>query len=867
MSMQNDSPWIVMKFGGTSVSSAQCWSTICAQARLNLADGKRVMIVVSALSGTTNLLTRLTEGPAKEESDGLMTQLREKHLHLYAALGLKPSTGFENYWNDLQELLPAPGSVLKPVQRALLLAHGELLSSLIGSEALTAAQLAPVWQDARNLLEAEQGFMELGSTERESGSDVLAARCGDHADPALEQRLAEQGDLHITQGFIVAGPDGVTCLLGRGGSDTSAAYLAARLQAAALEIWTDVSGIFSADPRVVPEARLLNRLSYSEAQELASMGARVLHPPSVQPARRHGIPINIKDTNRPNEPGTRIAKRTERDEARVKGVVSRADITLISMENPAMWRQAGFLADAFAVFKRHNFSVDLISTSESTVTVSLDPQVAAHSDEQRMSDFLEDLTGLCKVKLHSACVSISLVGNSIRTILGRLSAALDVFQDRHVHMVTQSANDLNLTLVVDPEHAVSLVRKLHQLLIASQADNRPDLGPSWIELTRLHTKVDLPKPWWKGKADQLQQLMENRESAYVYDLDTTRRAARRLLELDSVSRVLYSVKANDHAQLLRVIAQEGLGFECVSMFEVRHVLATIQGIEAKDILFTPNFAARHEYEAALQLGVRLTVDNYWALQQWPELFAGQDIFLRLDLDTGYGHHKKVITSGADSKFGISLEHIPDVLSLLKTYGIRVLGLHAHTGSGVHNVDAWGEQLRRFLEVLPEFPDVQVLDLGGGLDVPDRVDQAGMDLGRLDELLLKTMAGQDVELWLEPGRYLVAASGVLLSRVTQLKTKGHYHYLGVSTGMNSLIRPALYGAYHDIVNLSRLNEPADRHYRVVGPICESGDVLGESRFLPQSAEGDIILIANTGAYGRVMSSHYNRRAPAEECILE
>ncbi len=857
MNMQNDSPWIVMKFGGTSVSSADCWSTICEQARLNLAGGKRVMVVVSALSGTTNLLTRLTEGPGTGEFDRIMSELREKHLQLYDALGLAPSTGFENSWNGMREVLPVPGSELKPAQKALLLAQGELLSSLIGSEVLTAAQLAPVWQDARNLLEIEHG----------SDSDVLAARCGDHADPALEQRLAEQGNLHITQGFIAAGPDGVTCLLGRGGSDTSAAYLAARLQAGALEIWTDVPGIFSADPRVVPEARLLNRLSYSEAQELASMGARVLHPPSVQPARRHGIPINIKDTNRPGEPGTRIGMRMERDEARVKGVVSRADITLISMENPAMWRQAGFLADAFAVFKRHGFSVDLISTSESTVTVSLDPQLTAHSDEIRMSAFLEDLTGLCKVKMHSACVSISLVGNSIRTILGRLSAALDVFQDRHVHMVTQSANDLNLTLVVDPEHAVSLVRKLHQLLIASQADNRPDLGPSWIELTRLKTPADFPEPWWKSKADQLQLLMKGRESAYVYDLETTRRAARRLLELGSVSRVLYSVKANDHAELLRAIAQEGLGFECVSMDEVHHVLSTIQGIETKEILFTPNFASRHEYEAALQLGVRLTVDNYWALQQWPELFAGQDIFLRLDLDTGYGHHKKVITSGADSKFGISLEHIPDILVLLQTHGIRVLGFHAHTGSGVHNVEAWCEQLQRFLEVLPEFPDVRVLDLGGGLGVPDRTDQAGIDLSRLDELLGRTMAGQDVELWLEPGRYLVAESGVLLSRVTQLKTKGQYHYLGVSTGMNSLIRPALYGAYHDIVNLSRLNEAADRHYRVVGPICESGDVLGESRFLPQSEEGDIILIANTGAYGRVMSSRYNRRAPAEECILE
>jgi diaminopimelate decarboxylase/aspartate kinase len=262
----------------------------------------------------------------------------------------------------------------------------------------------------------------------------------------------------------------------------------------------------------------------------------------------------------------------------------------------------------------------------------------------------------------------------------------------------------------------------------------------------------------------------------------------------------------------------------------------------------------------------VTVDNSWAIAQWPELFAGQEIFLRLDLDAGYGHHKKVITSGVDSKFGISMEHLDDIRVTLDQNGTRVIGLHAHTGSGVHNADVWQEQLERFLDVLPLFPDARVLDLGGGLGVPDRRGQAGFDLDRMNELLAETIAGHDVEIWLEPGRYLAAECGVLLARVTQLKTKGQYHYLGVATGMNALIRPALYGAYHDIVNLSRLHDPADRIYRVVGPICESGDVLGESRLLPVSQEKDVMLIANTGAYGRVMSSHYNRRHPPEELTV-
>ncbi|MGD8929021.1 MAG: bifunctional aspartate kinase/diaminopimelate decarboxylase [Lysobacterales bacterium] len=856
MSATEHAGWVVLKFGGTSVASAECWQTIAGQARANLAHGDNVLVVVSALAGVTNLLARLAEGVSADEKTEIHGVLRARHAGLAEALGLRPGDRFEAHWASLERLLEGAGPRLKARDRALLLAHGELLSSSLGCQVLEKAGLETRWQDARSILSALPGLP----------ADPLAVRCGDEPDPSLRARLSAEGNLHITQGFIASGPAAETCLLGRGGSDTSAACLAAKLSADRLEIWTDVPGIFSADPRTVPEARLLRRLSYSEAQELASMGARVLHPPSIQPARRHGIPVCIRDTNRPDEPGTRIEARQPREEAQVKGVVSRDNVTVMTMENPSMWHQAGFLADAFTVFKRHGYSVDLVSTSEATVTVSLDPQVPAHDDPERMAAFLSDLEGLCRVTVHSGCVSISMVGNAIRTILGRLSAALDVFQDRHVHMVTQSANDLNLTLVVDPEHALSLVRKLHQLLIASQADNRPEFGSSWTELARPESRPDIPQPWWLARANQLLELMGGRDCAYVYDLGTVRQAARRLRRLGTVSRLLYAVKANDHPELLRTLAAEGLAFECVSLAEARHVLEQVPGLKAEQILFTPNFAPRREYEEALEMEVRLTVDNAWIVHQWPDLFAGHDIFLRLDLETGYGHHKKVITSGADSKFGISLGHLRDVRQTLEAQGARVTGLHAHTGSGVINAEVWREQFDRFVEVLPQFPDVQVVDLGGGLGVPDRRGKPALDLQRLDELLREAAAGRNLQVWLEPGRYLVSEAGVLLARVTQLKSKGQYNYLGLSTGMNSLIRPALYGAYHDIVNLSRLGEPAERHYRVVGPICESGDVLGESRFLPASREGDVMLVANTGAYGRVMSSHYNRRSPAGELIL-
>ena len=160
-----------------------------------------------------------------------------------------------------------------------------------------------------------------------------------------------------------------------------------------------------------------------------------------------------------------------------------------------------------------------------------------------------------------------------------------------------------------------------------------------------------------------------------------------------------------------------------------------------------------------------------------------------------------------------------------------------------------------------------MDVGGGLGIPERPGQLRLDLQALDAALAQVrQENPGVELWIEPGRYIVAEAGVLLARVTQLKGKGEVRYVGVATGMNSLIRPALYGAHHEIVNLTRLDEPATEVVDVVGPICESADQLGNDRLLPPTREGDVLLIANTGAYGHAMSSNYNLRAPAPEFLI-
>ncbi|MEX0735494.1 MAG: hypothetical protein WD944_09640 [Steroidobacteraceae bacterium] len=380
-------------------------------------------------------------------------------------------------------------------------------------------------------------------------------------------------------------------------------------------------------------------------------------------------------------------------------------------------------------------------------------------------------------------------------------------------------------------------------------------------------KVSSTLPWWQVKRDTLLTTLGERDCAYVYDLATVESQARALLAMRSVSRVLYAIKANPHPGVLRAIAATGIGFECVSRAEVERVLESVPGIARDRLLFTPNFAPRAEYRWALDFGLLVTVDNLYVLRFWAELFSGREILLRLDTGRGHGHHEKVRTVGLHSKFGVPPEEFAELPPAVAAAGARVIGLHAHGGSGNFDLEGWLEPARILAENSGQYPVARILNLGGGLGVPDRAGQPPVDLGAFDRALGEFRRAQPgFELWLEPGRFLVASAGVLLARVTQTKGKGRKRYVGVATGMNSLIRPALYDAWHEIVNLSRLDEPASQTCTVVGPICESGDVLGANRELPPCEEGDVLLIADAGAYGHAMASHYNLRPPAPELLV-
>ncbi len=856
------SSWVVLKFGGTSVASAERWRTIAGVVQNRLAAGLRPLVVHSAIAGASNALERILVRAAAGDPGDEVRALEDAHLELADSLGVDGQSLLAPYFTELEQVAAGVRLVreVSPRLRARTLALGELMATTLGAASLNAAGIPTEWADVRDLLESDD------TPRRGDVKNYLSATCSDAPDPALATRLAAGGKVILTQGFIARNARGDTVLLGRGGSDTSAAYLAARLQAQRLEIWTDVPGMFSADPKLVPSARLLAELHFDEARELASTGSRVLHPRCLGPVERNQIPLFIRSTEAPQIAGTIVSVATHDDEPQVKGVSGRRNVTLVSMEGSAMWHEAGFLAEAFAAFSRHGVSVDLISTSQTNVTVSID------TDDQMLSPDVQralvaDLEELCAVRVFRDCAVMSLVGRRIRTILPRLAPALSVFDEEKIYLVSQAANDLNFSVVIDQDQLPRLAKRVHAAVIPRAGASRA-FGASWEALFGdLRPAVVSRDAWWMQKRERLLEVLSDRPNAYVYDADTVRRAAASLLELESVDRVLYAMKANFNPQLLQLIHEQGVDFECVSPGEVEHLRAAVSGIDKGRILFTPNFAPRDEYAWALGEGLQVTLDNLYPLKAWPELFAGSRLFIRIDPGQGRGHHEHVKTGGMQSKFGVPLFELDELQALVGNAGAEVIGIHAHSGSGILDPDNWRSVATVLAQVAERFPQAETLDLGGGLGVPDRAGDTGFDLASLDAMLGDIRrAYPRYRLWLEPGRYLVAQGGVLLARVTQTKGKGEMSYVGINTGMNSLIRPALYGAWHEIVNLTRAAEVASVTSTVVGPICETGDKLGTDRMLPPCRENDVILIANAGAYGRVMSSRYNLREPAEELVI-
>ncbi|MEF8939505.1 MAG: bifunctional aspartate kinase/diaminopimelate decarboxylase [Salinivenus sp.] len=862
--MPEETSWVVCKFGGSSVSTRARWDTIAEVVHAHRAEGRHPFLVCSALQGISDQLEVLLREAEHGDPAPTLGAIRDRHHTLARDLGIDPDAALAGGLERLTALTDEiVGRAPSPRQRAAVMATGELLSTRLGVAYLSAQGLPVEWLDAREFLRAQD------DPHVPPRRQYLAATCASHSDPVLRSHLGDAPDtVYLTQGFIASNALDETVLLGRGGSDTSAAHFAAKLEAERLEIWTDVPGMFTANPGEVPSARLLRRLGYDEAQELATMGARVLHPRCLDPVERHQIPLHIRSTDDPSLDGTVVAGDGPDQGPQVKAISAKTDVVAVSMDTLGMWQEVGFLADVFQIFKHHGLSVDLVATSEANVTVTLDAQANA-LDPDALDRLLHDLNRYCDAEIIGSCAVVSLVGRHIRSLLSELGPAFEVFDEQKVHLVTQAASDLNMSFVVDEGQAPRLVRELHAQFFGAKA---PDVvfGPRWQELAEpdgASAGDGRPEMWWQDRREALLALADDASPRYVYDAATLRARSRTVQALDPVDRVFYAVKANPHPDVLRLLDEEGLGFECVSPGELDRVFEAVPNVDPDRVLFQPNFAAAAEYADAFERGVHVTLDNVQPLAEHPDVFADQTIFVRVDPGQGHGHHRHVRTAGAQSKFGVVPDELGRLRAAAERAGTTVRGLHVHVGSGITEEETWADLVAFLASLAGDFPHVDTINVGGGLGVPDRPGAPPVDPTALEEQL-EVAAEQHPQfaLWMEPGRYLVAEAGVLLARVTQTKDKGTVRYVGLDTGMNSLLRPALYGAYHEIVNLTRLGETASGVVDVVGPICETGDVLGHNRHLPPTRPGDVLLVSTTGAYGASMANHYNLRPPAAETLI-
>ena len=470
-------PWLVMKFGGTSVSTADRWANVAALVKARQGEGYRVVLVHSALAGISNLLLSLLEAARNGQQKPVLDELQKRHVELAVELNVDGDRAFGELFEELVEIADGieRSNECLPQTHARVLSVGELASTRIGAAYLKSCELPVRWRDARKLLVARP------DTERHRHAHYLSARCDVEFDPELVAELDSDLPVIVTQGFIASDADGETVLLGRGGSDTSASCLAAKIAAERLEIWTDVHGMFSADPRVAGSARLIRTLRYDEAQEIASAGGSILHPRCVTPVRKASIPMLVGNTAHPESMGTLISDSPDNDTAQLKAICCRSGLTLISMQSMDMWQQVGFLAEVFDAFRRHGVCIDLVATSESNVTVSIDTDSDA-VEASTVRALVAELNVLCSVTVIPDCTAVSLVGRNISGVLHKIGPALRAFEGEKMHLVSQAANGLNLTFVVDTDEANPLVAELHSLLIDQFADDRI-FGATWTELT------------------------------------------------------------------------------------------------------------------------------------------------------------------------------------------------------------------------------------------------------------------------------------------------------------------------------------------------------------------------------------------------
>ena len=445
-------PMVVAKFGGTSVAS---FDAMNRSADVVLADPNVRLVVLSASAGVTNLLVALAEGLEATERFVKLDAIRRIQHDIVDSLA-NPEVIREEIDRLLENITTLAEAASLATSNALtdeLVSHGELMSTLLFVEILRERGVVAQWFDIRKVMRTNDRF---GRAE----PDVSAL--AELSALQLAPRLAE--GLVITQGFIGSESKGRTTTLGRGGSDYTAALLGEALKASRVDIWTDVPGIYTTDPRVVPSAKRIDEIAFEEAAEMATFGAKVLHPATLLPAVRSDIPVFVGSSKDPKAGGTLVCNQTHNPPL-FRALALRRKQTLLTLHSLNMLHSLGFLAEVFSILARHNISVDLITTSEVSVALTLDTTGSTSTGDTLLTQaLLTELSSLCRVEVEQDLALVALIGNNLSQACGVGKEVFGVLEPFNIRMICYGASSYNLCFLVPGSDAEQVVQKLHHNL-------------------------------------------------------------------------------------------------------------------------------------------------------------------------------------------------------------------------------------------------------------------------------------------------------------------------------------------------------------------------------------------------------------------
>lgn len=448
---------IIMKFGGTSVEDAQAMEQVIAIVKAKLS--RRPIVIASAMAKITDTLiecAQLARAGQESAAQRLILEVIATR-HQQAVTQLIPAgprrqalqETLDKYTNELRTLVHGLAILgeLSPRSLDAIASYGERLSTLMLATAMQEHGLNAELVDARQLIVTDENFTKAAP---------LLDLCAERARALLWPILA-RGAVPVTQGFIGSTQQGVTTTLGRGGSDYSAAIIGALLGAETIEIWTDVDGILTTDPKLVPQARLLPSVTFREASELAYFGARVLHPSTILPAVEKKIPVHVYNTRHPQSPGTHILTQESAaaSQPAVKSIAYKKGITTINIYSTRMLLAHGFLKAIFEIFDRFETSVDLVATSEVSVSLTIDE--IAHLDR-----IVQELQKFSTVTVEQQKAIVCLVGEGMRETPGIAARAFGAIRDININMISQGASEINVSFIVNESDVPTVIQKLHR---------------------------------------------------------------------------------------------------------------------------------------------------------------------------------------------------------------------------------------------------------------------------------------------------------------------------------------------------------------------------------------------------------------------